>query len=115
MNRQLILAVLAALALSSCAAEAPAAPTPAETVTVTASPTPSSTSSAGEEAFLSDVRMKARTLTQDLVDDETLVTLGESACGDNDGQVHRLDARLNGGFTADEVDVIFAAGKRHFC
>lgn len=115
MHRRLILILLPALALSSCAAETPAASTPGETVTITPTPTPSATSDEGQAPFLRDVRMKARTLTSELVDDETLVSLGEAACGPNDGQVHRLNATLNQGFTAAEVDVVFAAGKRHLC
>lgn len=109
--------LLTASALAGCAgSEATAEPAPTQTVTVTASVKPSPTAEVGNEAaFLQDVRMKARTLTKDLVADETLVSLGEKACGEGDSQIHELDARLNQGFTTAEVEVVVAAGKRHLC
>lgn len=110
MHRRLVLAVLAALALSSCSAEAPAASTPVQTATAT--PTPSSTV---EDAFVDEVRMKARTLTPELVDDEALVTLGAAACEPDDGQWQQLDARVNQGFSYEEVETVIAVGKRHLC
>lgn len=109
--------LLAASMLAGCAgSDATTEPAPTQTVTVTASSKPSPTAEVGNEtAFLQDVRMKARTLTKDLVADETLVSLGGKACGEEDGQIHRLNAELNQGFTKAEVEVVFAAGKRHLC
>lgn len=116
MHRRLILTLLAALALSSCATEAPAVSAP---VQASATPTPSATSKAGEDAFLDDVRMKARTLTPELVSDGKLIALGTMACLNPDDEekqrLYRLDAELNGGFTESEINVAFAAGKRHLC
>lgn len=115
MHRRLILTLLAALMLSSCAANVEAAPAPVESAT----PSPSATSSTGEDAFLDEVRMKARTLTPELADDDKLLGLGTMACINPDDEekqrLYRLEAELNGGFTESEIGVAFSAGKRHLC
>lgn len=118
MHRHLApLLLTAALTLSSCAAQPlEASPTPSPPAT-SASPTASADS--GPEQFLRDVRMKARTLTADTIDDEALLALGAVACeaaGDEGARdMQLLNARLNMGYSGEEARTVFETAERWLC